>query len=123
MKPAFRDTVEVFTHASLDVLLERRRQVDAKGYSQAADDRYRSGELAGAAAAYAIAAQLGEQVKASHGLVPDERYRTMSPMACWKWPRDAWKPKNPRAYLVRAAALIIAEIERIDRASEREVRP
>jgi len=34
------------------------------------------------------------------------------------WPRDwAFRPKDRRSNLVRAAALLIAEIERIDRAA------
>lgn len=37
------------------------------------------------------------------------------------WVREnGWQPKNPRRDLVRAAALIIAEIERIDRAEAKE---
>jgi hypothetical protein len=32
-----------------------------------------------------------------------------------KWDRDSWKPKDRRRNLVRAAALLIAEIERLDR--------
>jgi hypothetical protein len=34
-----------------------------------------------------------------------------------QWPRDDayWQPSNPRRDLVKAAALILAEIERIDR--------
>ena len=35
----------------------------------------------------------------------------MWPGWAWSW----WKPKNRRHDLIRAAALIVAEIERIDR--------
>ena len=35
----------------------------------------------------------------------------------WPWAASWWKPKNRRRDLVRAAALIVAEIERIDRAT------
>ena len=35
----------------------------------------------------------------------------------WPWHRQWWKPKNARRDLVRAAALIVAEIERLDRAT------
>lgn len=34
------------------------------------------------------------------------------------WDEKWWKPKNPRRDLVKAGALILAEIERIDRQSE-----
>jgi hypothetical protein len=33
----------------------------------------------------------------------------------WPWSREWWKPRNSRRDLVRAAALIVAEIERVDR--------
>ncbi|SUU02078.1 Uncharacterised protein [Acinetobacter baumannii] len=33
----------------------------------------------------------------------------------WPWDDCYWKPKSPRQDLVRAAALLIAEIERLDR--------
>jgi hypothetical protein len=35
----------------------------------------------------------------------------------WPWLSKWWKPKDRRRDLVRAAALVIAEIERLDRAS------
>jgi hypothetical protein len=40
-----------------------------------------------------------------------------NPPAFWPWPPEWWKPCDRRANLVRAAALLIAEIERIDRAA------
>lgn len=40
-----------------------------------------------------------------------------APDPFWPWQRKWWKPKDPRRDLVRAGALIIAEIERIDRAA------
>lgn len=38
----------------------------------------------------------------------------------WPWDREWWKPKDRRRNLVRAAALLIAEIERLDRAEDKE---
>ena len=38
----------------------------------------------------------------------------------WPWDRQWWKPKSRRRNLVRAAALLIAAIERIDREQARE---
>ena len=37
----------------------------------------------------------------------------------WRWEAHWFKPRSPRADLVRAGALIIAEIERLDRGRER----
>lgn len=48
-----------------------------------------------------------------------ERYQADGMPDAWPttWAEDWWKPKNPRRDLVRAAALLIAEIERLDRAA------
>jgi hypothetical protein len=37
----------------------------------------------------------------------------------WPWSVQWWKPKDRRRDLVRAGALIVAEIERLDRAAAR----
>jgi hypothetical protein len=36
----------------------------------------------------------------------------------WPFERSAWKPKSPRSDMVKAAALIVAEIERLDRTGD-----
>ena len=53
-----------------------------------------------------------------------ERYRSDKIPYDWpaSWSTDWWKPKTPRRDLVRAAALLIAEIERIDRKDRLERR-
>jgi len=38
----------------------------------------------------------------------------------WPWGGFTWKPTTPRRDLVKAAALILAEIERLDRATNKE---
>lgn len=79
-----------------DVAAERERQKSVKGYSTEQDDTYIEGELAAAAISYI------EPMEA-------ENY----------WPADwfdnSFKPSDYRRNLVKAAALIVAEIERIDR--------
>ncbi|WP_236247393.1 hypothetical protein [Pseudomonas tohonis] len=95
------------TAAERDVLAERRRQVEAKDWTYDHDDTYRDGELAAAAASYAIDA-CGITMGAGHG---------PNPPSTWPWPRKWWKPSTPRRNLVKAGALILAEIERIDRAT------
>lgn len=37
----------------------------------------------------------------------------------WPWARDWWKPGTPRRMLEKAAAMIISEMERIDRAARK----
>ena len=86
------------TQAAIDVLAERRRQVDGEGWTVAQDDNYTAGQLAKAAASYCL-------------------YQTSSAPGCWPWNLDYWKPKGYRANMVRAGALILAEIERLDRAA------
>ncbi len=81
-----------------DIAAERARQIEAEGWTPNCDDEYRNGELARAAASYALHAAFFRDA-AEH-----------------EW----WKPKDRRRDLVRAGALIVAEIERLDRAAARE---
>ncbi|WP_430436814.1 hypothetical protein [Oceanibaculum nanhaiense] len=93
----------ILSPAASAVLSERFRQVDGEGHTPAADDTYPGGLLARAAASYALSAA-----------------RMALPAGLWPWHASWWKPKDPRRDLVRAGALILAEIERIDRAAEKE---
>lgn len=88
------------TDAEADVLAERRRQVDLEGFAAAGDDAYSQNELARAAAVYACPA-----LAALDGL------------ALWPWSQAWLKLGDPRRNLVKAGALILADIERIDRAA------
>lgn len=40
---------------------------------------------------------------------------TLAPLEPWPWEAQWWKCAHPRRTLVKAAALLIAEIERLDR--------
>ncbi|WGS47134.1 hypothetical protein LFL97_33960 [Burkholderia sp. JSH-S8] len=88
--------------AVCDVLAERRRQVDVEGWTPEHDDEYTNNELARASACYAY-----PELTAVDGL------------RAWPWPGQWWKPSAPRRNLVKAVALGIAEIERLDRAAAR----
>lgn len=95
------------THMAMnDVITERCRQIHAEGWTPEDDDIYVGGQLALAAGEYALH---------STG-----RYGTTGGGASHLWPFDKkwWKPTTPRRDLVKAAALILAEIERLDRAAE-----
>jgi hypothetical protein len=98
--------------AANDVLAERARQIESEGWTAAHDDVHRFGEMAGAAACYAINAAKPHAtgVKFVVQRFIDE---------VWPWDAHWWKPKTPRADLVKAGALILAEIERLDRAEAR----
>lgn len=104
-----------------DVLAERRRQIEVEGWTADHDDQHSDGSLALAACCYASAASAYAEVCAGGGAPPLNDYRRLQPCYNWpkSWSRSWWKPKSPRRDLVRATALLIAEIERVDRAVER----
>ncbi|PWE54369.1 hypothetical protein DEM27_19840 [Metarhizobium album] len=100
--------------ALADIAAERRRQIETEGWSTARDDEHTNGELALAAGSYCESAARSKLLARKPGgafAVPK-----LWPLS---WSRDWWKPKSPRQDLVRAGALIIAEIERLDRAAAR----
>lgn len=99
---------EGMTEAEYDVFSERRRQIKEEGWSPAHDDRYVHGQLAEAAACYAIASR--------HPEGPDIPLHHLP--ANWPWDESWWKPTDRRRMLVKAGALILAEIERLDRMGE-----
>lgn len=83
-----------------DVAGERRRQIEQEGWTPEHDDEHTRGEMATAAASYAVSGLEGGEAIA---------------IGLWPWSADWWKPKDRRRDLVRAGALIVAEIERLDR--------
>ena len=98
------------TNAVKDVLAERHRQKEVHGRSIKHDDSHTDGVMALAAAGYAEAAAWGIMAPNQPQSTPDD------PPELWP---DEWdfKPGTSRRMLVKAAALILAEIERIDRAT------
>lgn len=94
--------------ATDDVLAERRRQIEVEGWTPEHDDvEHEHGDLAAAGMGYAQSAVC----QLRHGKLFDG-----IPLF-WPWAAEWWKPKNARRDQVRSAALILAEIERIDRAA------
>jgi hypothetical protein len=95
---------DALTPAARDVLAERQRQISAEGWTPEHDDEHRQGELSAAAGCYAL-------------------YGWPQPVdecpAEWPWEPKSWKPINFRRALVKAGALILAELERLDRAAAR----
>lgn len=100
-----------------EVLAERRRQVEEEGYTAAHDDQHRDGELARAAAAHALHAA-GLLAEDATGKVPDAQLSFIAAGdAAWPWQVSEMKDHALRRKLVIAAALLLAEIERVDRAT------
>lgn len=77
------------------ITAERKRQIDAEGWTPEHDDAHADGALADAAACYAMGRRT----------------------ALWPWSTDWWKPSPDDRVrdLVKAGALIVAEIERLQR--------
>jgi hypothetical protein len=91
------------TMAAKDVLAERRRQVEAEGWTPEHDDQHTRGELARAAASYAVGGGLF-------------RVNAMQvPQQVWPYRWEYNPSDDERRNLVKAGALILAEIERLDR--------
>lgn len=83
-----------------EVADERRRQVEEEGFTPEKDDAHNDGDLARAGAAYAMA---GLSVGIAGGL--------------WPWLASWFKPGDRRRNLIKALALLVAEVEKMDRAS------
>lgn len=100
-----------WTPAVTSVIAERQRQIYIEGRTTEGDDEQAPGRLAEAAACYAhYAANWGWFPGQTH-----DEYSAHSEPTTWPLDHNWWKPKSPRRDLVKAAALILAEIERIDR--------
>jgi hypothetical protein len=100
------------THKSNGVELiaaERARQISAEGWTPEHDDTHRLAQMTLAAASYAWLA--ASQVRLGGSCLnpaPKGMY--------WPWADEWWKPSaNPIRNLVKAGALIAAEIDRLQR--------
>jgi hypothetical protein len=118
------------------IAVERQRQIDFEGWTLEHDDGHSRGELATAAACYAI-----HPLDRSNNVGGFGRSLPLVPHALWPWDRESWKPvgaihmalerggiyspvyargDEERARireLVKAGALILAEIDRLLRRS------
>jgi len=83
-----------------DIRKERRRQIEEEGFRAEHDNRHTKGILARAGGCYASRAFWDDP----HRIPLHED---------WPWSKKRWKPKNPRRDLIRAAALIVAELEKL----------
>lgn len=105
-----------YSGSYIDVYHERMRQLSTERFSRERDDGYTNAELSRAAIGYANIAALQSRFG-----VTDEADLSAYRPHDWPWAKHWWKPSpDPRRNLVKAGALILAEIERIDRATERQ---
>ncbi|EPJ5080650.1 hypothetical protein P3415_006110 [Pseudomonas aeruginosa] len=91
--------------AWLDVLAERRRQGEVEGWTPEHDDAHSHGQMARAAACYALAGSSA----------PNDGTAALLVSLAWPWDEQWWKPSTARRDMVKACALGLAEIERLDR--------
>jgi hypothetical protein len=107
-------------NAITDIVAERQRQIEKEGWTPEHDDNCSNGELGIAAAWYALNSEshdYDDMVGIGNGSALDHAFEYEFSWCKWPWDRAWFKPKNRRYDLVRAAALIVAEIERLDRAA------
>lgn len=90
--------------STYDVLAERNRQLTAEGYSEAHDDKHISGQIAMGAAAY-LAASTGHFAQAN---------------SMWPWEHRYFKSHGDERDLVKAGAMVLAELDRINRLKDKE---
>lgn len=96
---------EILQQVLNKVIHERIRQIESEGYNKEVDDLGDPGRLAAAAACYSIHSSYTLNTGDSLAGVPD----------WWPFAREHWKPKDVESNLIRSAALIFAELERIYR--------
>lgn len=92
--------------ALVDIAEERVRQISGENWSPEHDDIHASGEMAKAAAAYALAPHT-------------HKYAVSLMPSFWPWGQEWWKPKSLHLNRVRAGALLVAELARMMRVASR----
>ena len=102
------------------IAAERQRQIEFEGWTPEHDDDYKSGQLSMAAACYAFHTSAG--ISTESGAVEWSRediygIREVQRIVrtAWPWHRQWWKPDTRIRNLVKAGALIAAEIDRLKR--------
>jgi hypothetical protein len=94
------------------IAAERERQEAQEGWTPEHDDQHDSSELVEAAINYARVV-----LTITHPDSPNAAAPVATPATDWPWEASAWKPSwdDPVRNLVKAGALIAAEIDRLRR--------
>ncbi|MCA0850075.1 hypothetical protein [Salipiger thiooxidans] len=106
------------TAVEFEILDERRRQIFEEGWTEEHDDEHDESELSLAAGVYALS---GSSDSALFDRARQDAIREL-----WPFQAHWFRPTGGRRDLIKAAALIIAEVERRDRAAakaERKAQP
>jgi hypothetical protein len=104
-----------------EIRAERERQIDEENWTAEHDDKHEEFSLSMAGACYAAApiALRCERIipcGCREAMCEHEPFGKKAWRGAWPWEDEWWKPKDCRRDLIRAGALIVAEIERLDRA-------
>jgi len=90
---------------------ERRRQIEAEGFTVEHDQQWTKAQLARAGREY-VTCYIGQAA----GFQPIKKWVAMY----WPWAPEWWKPSDdPIRNLVKAGALLAAEIDRVNRMVEK----
>lgn len=89
-----------------EIRMERIRQIVDEGFDAEQDDGYDLCQLPRAAACYAVG---------YNDLYVESPIADSDPVQVWPWDERWFKPSDERRNLIKAAALIVAEIDRLDR--------
>lgn len=94
------------------ITAERQRQITVEHWTPEHDDEHTEGQLVQAAACYA-------DLAAYQAAVGHSDFKMRMPMG-WPWSIDWWKPSvYPERNLVKAGALLCAELDRLRRAKDK----
>jgi hypothetical protein len=102
-RDALRKDAPGFTLATIDVLIERQHQIHGRLFSPKYDNGWSDRQLSRAAACYA-----------------NPELLKIEGVDAWPWGRHVLRLHDHRDNCVRAAALLLAEIERLDRVQKGE---
>lgn len=98
---------------------ERQRQIDVEGWTPEHDNGHSKGELPAAAACYALADFWRRKYKTfvTDNLPPQIGSMLMAGESIWPWDKAWWKPTpdDRQRELIKAAALLYAEWDRLER--------
>lgn len=100
------------------IAAERARQIEQEGWTPEHDDQHTSGEIGLAAAYYAAPVEITcefDKPTSGNSAGEDHVFHFTEWRVAWPWDESWRKPKSRREDLVRAGALIAAEIDRLDR--------
>lgn len=108
-----REQLKSSSRGVLAIAAERRRQIKVEGWTLEHDDEWTAGCLTRAAICYSQRAAWQLRMEELSG--KPEPAGTDLPPTNWPWDREWWKPKDATRNLVRAGALIAAELDKIAR--------